>query len=139
MEWMLLPLRRYAQFSGRARPKEYWMYVLFLMLCMAGLTVIETGLGLGSSADWAYRNGWNMSAGATHQGGPLIGLFALGTFLPSLAVSVRRLHDSDRSGLWLLLAFLPLIGTVWLFVLMVIGGTRGPNRFGDDPVEFPPR
>lgn len=138
MDWMLLPLKRYAQFSGRSRPKEYWMFCLFLLLCMAGLTFAETVLGLGSTYDWVYRNGWNMSAGAGHEGGPLVGLFALVTLIPSLAVAVRRLHDSDRSGFWLLLAFLPLIGAIWLLVLMIMGGTRGPNRYGPDPVDYPP-
>ncbi len=135
MNWMTLPLKRYAQFSGRSRPTEYWMYVLFLLLCMIGLGIVESMLGLGSTRDWAYRNGWNMGAGAAHEGGPLIGLFALATFIPSIAVAVRRLHDTDRSGWWMLLAFLPLIGAVWLLILMVLGGTRGPNRFGQDPVE----
>jgi len=138
MEWMLLPLKRYAEFSGRSRPREYWMYVLFLFLCMIGLTIVESMFGLGISDEWAYRNGWILEAGASHQGGPLIGLFALCAFIPLLAVAVRRLHDSDRSGWWLLLAFLPLIGALWLFILMIIGGTRGPNRFGLDPVEHPP-
>ncbi|TNE44449.1 MAG: DUF805 domain-containing protein [Sphingomonadales bacterium] len=138
MDWMLLPLKRYAEFSGRSRPREYWMYVLFLFLCMTGLTIVERMFGLGISHEWAYRNGWNLGAGASHQGGPLIGLFALGTFIPSLAVAVRRLHDSNRSGWWLLLAFFPVIGTLWLFILMIIGGTRGPNCFGPDPVEPPP-
>lgn len=135
MDWMLLPLKRYAKFSGRARPKEYWMYALFLLIAMLALSIIEAGLGIGSSSDWAYRNGWNMGAGASHEGGPLIGLFALGTFIPSLAVGVRRLHDTDRSGWWLLLAFIPIIGAVWLLVLMVLGGTHGQNRFGADPLE----
>ena len=135
MDWMTLPLKRYAQFSGRARPKEYWMYALFLFLCLIGISIVETMLGLGDTREWAYRSGWNMAAGAHHEGGPLFGLFALGTFIPSIAVAVRRLHDSDRSAWWLLLAFLPVVGWIWLFVLMVMGGTRGPNRFGPDPVE----
>lgn len=138
MEWMLLPLKRYAQFSGRSRPKEYWMYALFLFLCMIALSIVEATFGLGITHEWAYRNGWNMGAGASRQGGPLIGLFALGTLIPSVAVAVRRLHDTDRSGWWLLLAFLPIIGAIWLFILMIIGGTRGSNRFGPDPVEHPP-
>lgn len=138
MDWMLLPLKRYAQFSGRSRPREYWMYALFLLLGLAGLTVAEMVLGLGSTYDWVYRNGWNMSAGARHEGGPLVGLFALVTLIPSIAVAVRRLHDSNRSGFWLLLAFLPLVGAIWLLVLMIVGGTRGPNRYGPDPVDYPP-
>lgn len=138
MEWMLLPLRRYAQFSGRSRPKEYWLYTLFLVLCYIGLAIVEQALGLGSGNDWAVRNGWSASAGAVHNAGPLMGVFWLATLIPSLAVGVRRLHDTDRSGWWLLLAFIPLFGAIILFVFMVMGGTRGPNRFGPDPVETPP-
>lgn len=137
-EWMLLPLRRYFEFSGRSRPREYWLYALFLLLCMIVIGIVERLLGLGSGEEWLYRNGFNLRAGASHQGGVLTGLFALATLIPSIAVSVRRLHDSDRSGWWLLLAFIPLIGQIWLLVLMIIGGTRGPNRFGPDPVEHPP-
>lgn len=137
-QWMLLPLRRYFEFSGRSRPREYWLYALFLFLAMIVLSMVEWSLGLGTSEEWFYRNGFNMRAGASHQGGILTGIFALGTLIPSLALSVRRLHDSDRSGWWLLLAFIPLIGQIWLLILMIIGGTRGPNRFGADPVEHPP-
>lgn len=137
-QWMLLPLRRYFEFSGRSRPREYWSYVLFLLLASIAINIIEAVLGLGSTAEWVYHNGWSMRAGVRREGGPLFGLFALATFLPTLAVAVRRLHDSDRSGWWLLLGFIPLIGHIWLLVLMIIGGTRGPNRFGADPVEHPP-
>ncbi len=135
MEWMILPLRRYAEFSGRARPKEYWMYVLFLILCSMAISIVEAALGLGMTNRWAYREGWMMGAGAYHSGGPLTALFWLGTFVPSLAVSVRRLHDTDRSGWWLLLWLIPFVGWIVLLVFMVMGGTRGPNRFGPDPVE----
>lgn len=137
-EWMLLPLRRYFEFSGRSRPREYWLFALFLFLCMLVLSIAEGVLGLGSSEEWFYRNGFNMRAGASHQGGVLVGLFALATLIPSIALTVRRLHDTDRSAWWLLLAFIPLIGQIWLLILMIIGGTRGPNRFGPDPVEQPP-
>jgi len=137
-QWMLLPLRRYFEFSGRSRPREYWSYVLFLFLAAIVISIVEGLFGFGQSSEWLYRNGWNLRAGARHEGGPLFGLFALVTFIPSIAVAVRRLHDSDRSAWWLLLAFLPLIGQIWLLVLMIIGGTRGPNRFGPDPVEHPP-
>lgn len=138
MEWMILPLRRYAQFSGRARPKEYWMYVLFLILCGIAICIIETMLGLGVSNQWAYHRGWMMGAGAYHSGGPLLGLFWLATLIPSIAVAVRRLHDTGRSGWWLLIGLIPLIGAIVLLVFMIQSGTRGPNRFGPDPVEEAP-
>ena len=137
MEWMILPLRKYAEFSGRSRPKEYWMYVLFLILCYAGLSIVEGALGLGTTDRWAYREGWMMGAGAYHNGGPLVALFWLATLIPSIAVGIRRLHDTDRSGWWLLIALIPLIGAIVLLVYMIQSGTRGPNRFGPDPLESP--
>lgn len=135
MNWMLLPLKRYAQFSGRARPKEFWMFVLFLIICMFVLSFIEAALGLGASERWAMHEGWRASAGFRNSGGPLTGLFLLAMLIPYLAVAVRRLHDTDRSGWWLLLGFIPLIGGIILLVFFATGGTRGPNRFGPDPFD----
>ena len=71
---------------------------------------------------------------ASFNGGILSILWALGNFLPSLAVGVRRLHDTDRSGWWLLIAFIPLIGAIVLLVFFCTRGTPGPNRFGNDPL-----
>ncbi|MCP5399605.1 MAG: DUF805 domain-containing protein [Sphingobium sp.] len=138
MDWMLLPLRRYATFGGRSRRKEYWMYALFLMLCMIGLRIIEDMFGFETMGEYAYRNGLELGVWEKVEGGRLVGLFALATLIPSIAVAVRRLHDTDRSGWWMLLAFIPLIGTLWLLILMVLRGTRGPNRFGPDPVGIEP-
>lgn len=135
MDWMLLPLRRYAKFTGRARPKEYWMFVLFLFLCFLLLSVVEGALGLSTTNHWFQRGPWWASMGASTRGGPLTGLFTLAMLIPYLAVAVRRLHDSDRSGWWLLIAFFPIIGSIVLIIFFIMGGTRGPNRFGLDPVE----
>lgn len=135
--WMLLPLRRYAQFSGRACRKEYWHFVLFLIICSVVLAIAETTLGLGFSERWAenVEPGFGYAAGASHQGGPLMGLFALVTFIPSLSLGVRRLHDTDRSGWWLLLGIIPLIGGIVLLVFTLEKGVAGPNRFGEDPLQ----
>lgn len=137
MEWMLRPLKRYAQFTGRARPKEYWMYILFLILCSIGLSIVESMLGLGQSTHWMMHDHWSAYTGVRHSGGPLIGLLALATFIPSLAVAVRRLHDTDRSGWWLLIGLIPLLGGLILLIFMISGGTRGPNRYGPDPFDEP--
>lgn len=135
MEWMLLPLRRYARFSGRARPKEYWMFALFLALCFIGIAIIEGVLGLSTTEHWARRGDWWVDTGYRTRGGPLTGLFGLAILIPWLAVAVRRLHDGGRSGFWLLIIFFPIIGSIVLLVFFIMSGTRGPNRFGPDPIE----
>lgn len=118
MDWMLLPLRRYAEFSGRSRRREYWMFTLFVVLVSIILTMIDMMLGLTTAA-----------------GGVLTLLFSLAVLVPSLAVGVRRLHDSERSGWWLLIGLVPFVGVIVLLVFMVLPGTRGANRFGPDPID----
>ena len=135
MEWMLLPLRRYARFSGRARPKEYWMFILFLLICFIAISLIEGLLGLSTTEHWVRRGPWWFDTGYQTRGGPLTGLFGLAMLIPWLAVAVRRLHDTDRSGFWLLIIFFPLIGSLILLVFFIMSGTRGANRFGPDPTE----
>jgi uncharacterized membrane protein YhaH (DUF805 family) len=104
----------YVGFEGRAARPEYWWWVLFIIVVAVVLQIIGSILfGADSSA-----------------AGALAGLFYLVTLLPSLAVSVRRLHDTDRSGWWLLIGFIPLIGGLILLFFMVQAGTPGPNRFG---------
>jgi uncharacterized membrane protein YhaH (DUF805 family) len=124
MEWYLKVLREYANFSGRARRKEFWMFTL--MNSIIGMVFIY-GLGLAL-----------IPLSDEEPIAPLIPsfLYLLIIFLPSLAVQVRRLHDVGKSGWYLLLAFIPLIGTIWLFVLFVTEGDRGPNAYGEDPKEW---
>jgi uncharacterized membrane protein YhaH (DUF805 family) len=131
MDWMLMPLRRYADFSGRSRRKEYWMFTLFILLVYAVLGILIAMGGVFSSMG---------DPGATPQIGMLgwigiglLGIFALGIFIPALAVIVRRLHDQDKSGWFILLQFIPYIGGIVLLVFMCIDGTKGENRFGPDP------
>ena len=136
MEWAILPLKKYAVFSGRARPKEYWMFVLFMIIGIVVLTFVDSALGLGGSSErYADASSTAVGAGFYNSGGLLTALFALGLLVPSIAVGVRRLHDTDRSGWWLLIGLIPLIGSFVLLVFMVSSGTRGPNRFGPDPIE----
>jgi len=128
MEWMILPYRRYAEFSGRSRRKEYWMFALFNVAVAVAITAIfgqttYTQSGMFASA---FTN-------VTGVGGILLALFRLASFIPGLAVGVRRLHDQDRSGWLLLLLLVPILGWFALFVLMCLPGTVGPNRFGEDP------
>jgi uncharacterized membrane protein YhaH (DUF805 family) len=119
MEWMLMPLKRYADFSGRSRRKEYWMFVLGVIIAEIVVSIIEGVLGLRGMIGGVY--------------GPLMLILVLGLLVPSLAVMVRRLHDQDKSGWFVLLALIPLIGGLILLVFMCLEGTRGPNRFGPDP------
>jgi uncharacterized membrane protein YhaH (DUF805 family) len=118
MEWFLMALKKYAEFNGRSRRKEYWMFVLFQMIFAIVAMLLDNVLGLASE-----------SIGY----GPIYGVFALAMFLPGLAVSVRRLHDVNKSGWMMLIALIPLIGAIWLLVLFVTEGTRGPNKYGFDP------
>lgn len=112
MEWALLPLKRYVEFEGRSRRKEYW---LFFLLCFG----VHIAAGLLDMV--------------THM--PIIGVVAiLALFLPSLSVGVRRLHDTGRSGWWLLIGLIPLVGVIVLLVFAVQKGEAGPNKFGADPL-----
>jgi uncharacterized membrane protein YhaH (DUF805 family) len=119
MEWMLMPLKRYAEFSGRSRRKEYWMFVLGVIIAEIVLSIVERVLGLSGMVGGVY--------------GPLILILLLALIVPSIAVVVRRLHDQDKSGWLVLLGLIPLIGGLILLVFMCLEGTKGPNRFGPDP------
>ena len=127
MEWMLMPYRRYADFSGRSQRKEYWMFTLFVLIVYAVcFSLIFAGGGLGDlDAGGFSAFGW--------LGLGLLGIFVLGSFIPALAVIVRRLHDQDKSGWFILLQFVPYVGAIVIFVFMCIEGTKGENRFGPDP------
>ncbi|QJB68663.1 DUF805 domain-containing protein [Parasphingorhabdus halotolerans] len=131
MEWMLMPLRRYAEFSGRSQRKEYWMFVLFqvIVFIALGLLAVMFG-GFGDPT-----TGEEISAGAMVFI-VILGLFALAMFIPNLAVQVRRLHDTDKSGWWILIGLIPIvnyIGSIVLLVFFCLEGTKGDNKFGTDP------
>ncbi len=123
-------LGKYATFSGRAPRSEYWWYTLFLIIVSGILFRLDLMMFPNLFSYAVTDSGAGFSANA----GPLSGIFSLLTFLPGLAVSVRRLHDTDRSGWLLLLALIPLIGWIILIVWFVQRGTTGANRFGDDPL-----
>ena len=127
MEWMLLPLKRYADFSGRSRRKEYWMFYLLIMIVTIAILLIGAVLGAFSG-----DASGGIGIGATIMIG-LLGIFFLGIIVPSIAVQVRRFHDQDKSGWFLLLSFIPYVGGIVVFIFMCLEGTKGPNRFGADP------
>lgn len=120
-QWMTEPLKKYAVFSGRARRAEYWWYTLLILIGTIVLAIVDVAVV-------------GVEAMDTYGVGPLTGLFALATLLPSLGVSIRRLHDLDKSGWWLLLAILPLIGGLILLFWYVQRGTTGDNSYGPDPL-----
>lgn len=113
MNWYLSVIKNYTGFSGRARRKEYWMFVLINMIICAVLNVIQSVIGM----ETPY----------------ISSIYSLGVLLPSIAVAIRRLHDTDRSGWWLLLSLIPVIGTIVIIVFLCQNGTAGNNRFGADP------
>jgi uncharacterized membrane protein YhaH (DUF805 family) len=118
MDLYLDVLKKYAQFHGRARRKEYWYFQMFTTGIVIILVILDVGLGTFSDDDAV---------------GLLSGLYSLMVFLPSLAVSVRRLHDTDRSAWWLLVALIPVIGVFVLVYFMAQDSTPGQNRYGANP------
>lgn len=118
---------KYATFAGRARRAEFWWFALFNFGVTLILAVIDAGAG------GPHR--WMMGGEGPS---PVGTLYWLAVFLPSLAVAVRRLHDIDRSGWWVLLQFVPLIGPLILIWFLATRGTAGSNRFGPDPLGQPP-
>jgi uncharacterized membrane protein YhaH (DUF805 family) len=128
MQWMLLPYRRYFDFSGRSRRMEFWWFLVFVELVGIAISLV-----FGINA-WMWRPGAAMfSSTSVGIGWTLSVLFGLFNFIPQLAVSVRRLHDRNHSGWMLFIILIPLFGFIWLTVLFFLNGTPGPNRFGPDP------
>jgi uncharacterized membrane protein YhaH (DUF805 family) len=122
--------RNYATFSGRARRPEYWWFVLFSIIAGIVIGIIESSLGFGHGM--MMHGGGEF--GATYTGGPLTAIWSVVNFVPTLAVGVRRLHDTDRSGWWFLIGLIPLVGAIVLIVFLATKGSSGPNRFGEDPI-----
>lgn len=120
MNWYLHVLKNYATFSGRARRKEYWMFFLISALISIVLTLLDILLGTYSME---------------YEAGLFSGLYSLLILIPSIAVVVRRLHDTDRSGWWILISLIPLIGVIVLFVFICLDSQPGTNRFGANPKE----
>jgi len=119
MKWFLEALtKKYATFEGRARRKEYWYYVLFYFLAIFVLAIVDQVTGT-----------LDEEAGI----GLLSGLFVLATLIPTIAVTVRRLHDTGRRGWWVLLNLIPIVGGLVLIVFTVLDSQPGANRFGPNP------
>ena len=114
MNWYFEVLKKYAVFGGRARRKEYWMFFLFNVIIAFVLGLVE-GLA----------------------GGPgIVGnIYALAVLIPGIAVAMRRLHDTDRSGWWLFIGLIPIVGAIVLLVFLVQDSTPGENQYGANPKE----
>jgi uncharacterized membrane protein YhaH (DUF805 family) len=111
VHWYVDVLKKYAVFSGRARRQEYWMFFLFSVIASIVLAIIDAILGT-SILQWLY---------------------VLATLIPSLAVGVRRLHDTNRSGWWVLISLVPIVGTIILIVFMASEGNPEENAHGPNP------
>ena len=118
MEWFLKVMRQYADFNGRARRKEYWMFTLFNMIFAIVAMILDNVLGI-AIAGIGY--------------GPLYIFYALAMLIPGIAVAIRRLHDINKSGWMLLVALIPLAGAIWLLVLMCTEGDQTENQYGPNP------
>lgn len=118
MNWYIGAIKKYATFNGRARRKEYWYFLLFSMLITLALRLIDGATGL-YDPDYGY--------------GALGGIYALAILLPSIAVGVRRLHDTDRSAWWCLIILIPIIGAIVLIMFAMQNSSEGANKYGDNP------
>jgi uncharacterized membrane protein YhaH (DUF805 family) len=118
MNWYLEVLKKYAVFDGRAGQKEYWWFSFFSFIIILILSVIDILTGT-----------FNVNVGL----GLLGGIYTLAVLTPGIAVSVRRLHDTDRSGWWFLINGIPLIGVIVFLVFTAQDGTPGDNQYGSNP------
>ena len=123
MNWYLDVLKKYAEFSGRARRKEYWMFALFNALIYIAILIFSAILG-------------SIDNSLALIGSLLLVIYGLAIFVPSLAVAVRRLHDTGRSGWWFLIAFVPFVGGIILLVFTVQDSVPGENEYGKNPKEL---
>jgi len=120
MNWYLKVLKNYAGFSGRARRKEYWMFVLFNLIFAIVAAVVDNVVG--TTIDILPY-------------GLFYIVYVLAVLIPGLAVAVRRLHDIGKSGWWFFIVLIPIIGGIWLLVLFCTAGTPGQNAYGMNPKE----
>ncbi len=112
MNWYLMVLKKYFVFNGRARRKEYWMFFLFNMIVTMVISFIEGLLGMD---------------------GAVTGLYGIAVLIPAIAVGVRRLHDIGKSGWWMLISLVPIVGPFVFLYFTVKAGDEGSNEYGGDP------
>jgi len=139
-EWMILPLKRYAEFSGRSRRKEFWMFALLNLLVSGAIVTLMFVGGLTPMAMSDPDPSIAAFGLVFWIGLGLLLLWSIAVFIPNIALVVRRLHDRDMSGWWYLgligaqiVPFVNIIASIAFLVLMLLPGTPGANRFGEDP------
>lgn len=116
MDWYMMVLRRYFEFDGRSQRAEYWFFALFNLVIGFILGIVDGVIGTGGLLGMVYM---------------------LAILVPSVAVSIRRLHDTGRSGWWLLVSFVPIVGVIALIIFFVQDSQNGPNAYGADPKRVP--
>ena len=124
MKWYLKVLKQYAKFSGRARRKEYWMFILFNIIFGIIAMILDKILGLSI-----------FSVGPGYAYGIIYCLYSLAVLIPGLAVLVRRLHDVGKSGWIIFISLIPIVGAIWLLVLLVTDSKSAENQYGPNPKE----
>jgi uncharacterized membrane protein YhaH (DUF805 family) len=117
MQWYTEVLKKYVDFSGRARRKEFWMFMLVSTIISLVLAIVDAIMGTLQPSGL----------------GLLSGLYWVGVLLPTLAVTVRRLHDTNRHGGWIFISAIPVVGAILLIVFNATDGNRGDNKYGTDP------
>ena len=120
MSWYMKVIKNYVGFSGRARRKEYWMFTLFNIIFCIVAVVLDNILGTAIEG---------IGYGLFYL------LYGLAIILPSLAVTIRRLHDVGKSGWMIFISLIPFIGAIWLLILLVLDSNPGDNKYGPNPKE----
>ena len=118
MNWYLHVLKNYAVFRGRAQRQEYWYFFLFNIIISIALSYIDSAMG---------------NPGVGEGAGMLGTVYSIAVLVPSIAVGVRRLHDTGRTGWWMLLGLIPIIGALVLIYFFVLDSTPGSNEYGPNP------
>ena len=126
MDWYLKVWKQYSDFSGRARRKEYWMFYLFNMIALLLLYMVVAIVAVGVMV--TTKNESLLFLAMI----PLI-IYCLAVLIPDLAVTVRRLHDIGKSGWWFFISLIPVVGGIWLLVLLCTDSESGANKWGDNP------
>ncbi len=117
MNWYVAVLKKYAVFAGRASRQEYWMFTLINLVIIVAFSILSTAVG-GNIGGIIYT---------------LLFIYDLAVIIPSISVAVRRLHDTDRSGWWIFISLVPLVGWIIALVFMVLPSTAGSNKYGANP------